>query len=361
MTIEIFSQTKTIKQLYNGQNELNFDLAIQRESDIWSEDTKSSLVHSILYGYPIPSIWAVGDSSIIDGKQRLTTIFSFIDNKFVLSEETEDVDGQKVSGLRFSELPENFRDKIYDTSLMITFLKNITEEEVENFFQKINNGLTLTKIEITRVLASSKIMSFVQEIAANPFFSQKIALTESNRKHFVDEELILQIIALVVNEDPVGLSGAEIRALAKELRHTGISEKHQELISETTKYLNQSLPDKMKELRKVHVPMVFKMAIQAQELGIPPLKFGGWMQNFFAPKNYKSSGYKDFARSKTADKTNVVGRLFEMQRDFDENIETAPEWKRPELGVRGRRPGTPNKQKEQTDTNTDEKSDTDVA
>ena len=173
----------------------------------------------------------------------------------------------------------------------------------------------------------------------------------------------MQIIALVINEDPVGLSGAEIRALAKELRHTGISEKHQQLIRETTEYLNQTLPDKMKELRKVHVPMIFKMAIQAKELGIPPLRFGGWMQNFFAPKNYKSSGYKDFARSKTADKTNVVGRLFEMQRDFDENIETSLEWKRPEPGVRGRRPGTPNKPKEQTntETNTDEKSDTDVA
>jgi hypothetical protein len=347
--IEVYGQNKTIKQLYNGRNELNTELAIQRASDLWSEETKSSLIHSILYGFPIPSIWIINDdNSLIDGKQRTFTIFSYIDNKFALSNDIEDVDNQKISGLTFSQLPQNFQDRIFDYSLTITYLKNITEQEVENFFQKINNGLSLSKIEITRTLASTEIMKFVQEIASQKFFSESIALTESNRKRFVDEELILQILALVINEDPVSLSGAEIRAFAKRLRHEGISEKHQKIMRETTEYLNKAIPDKMKELRKVHVPMVFLMAIQGLQNDVPYEKLGGLIQKFFSPKLYKVSAYKDYASSKTADKGNVAGRIYELQKFYDENIETAPIYRKPEPGQRGRKPRENNQPQQQT-------------
>lgn len=346
MTIEYTFQTKTVNQLLDMRDQLNFSLAIQRSEDLWSQEQKSLLIHSILYGYPIPAVWAVEKDNtlwnFVDGKQRLqSAIFGFVLGKYELKldEENAEIENENIDELFFNELPEKLQKRLLNASVTINFLKNITEEEIENFFSRLNSGLTMTQIELTRVLASSKIMSFVQEIAKNKFFSETIALTENNRKRFVDEELILQIIALVINPDPVGLSGVEMREFAKQLRRNGISDKYQELIRQTTEYLNQAIPDKNKDLRKVHIPMIFKMAIQAQENDISPQKFGGWVQMFFAPKRYKASIYKnEYASKKTADKANVIGRLNEMQKFFDEYIESAPNYKKPEPGQRGRKP-----------------------
>ena len=49
---------RTLKKYYDS-NKLNFDLAIQRKDNIWDLERKSLIIHSILYGYPIPPIFSV--------------------------------------------------------------------------------------------------------------------------------------------------------------------------------------------------------------------------------------------------------------------------------------------------------------
>lgn len=346
MAIESPTQIKTVGQLFDMQDELDFNLAIQRQEDLWTQEAKSLLVHSALYGFPIPPIWNVdkndGKFVILDGKQRVKSgIFNFIQNKYVLKldEEYATIEDEVINGKTFRQLSEKLQKRLLNASVMIIFLKNITDEETEEFFKRLNGGLSLSQIEISRVMASSSIMSFVQEIASNKFFSETIALTETNRKRFIDEELILQILSLIVNEDPIALSGSEIRSFAKQLRHTGISEKHQEIMRETTEYLNLAIPDKNKDLKKVHVPMIFLMAIQAQQIEKSPQRFGGWVQKFFDKKTYKTSLYKtEYASSKTASLQNVAGRIKEMQDFFDEHIETVGDYVKPVAGQRGRKP-----------------------
>lgn len=346
MAIESPTQIKTVGQLFDMQDELDFNLAIQRQEDLWTQEAKSLLVHTALYGFPIPPIWNVdkNDSKfhILDGKQRVKSgIFNFIQNKYALKldEEYATIEDEVINGKTFRQLSEKLQKRLLNASVMIIFLKNITDEETEEFFKRLNGGLSLSQIEISRVFASSSIMSFVQEIASNKFFAETIALTETNRKRFIDEELILQILSLIVNEDPIALSGAEIRSFAKQLRHTGISEKHQDIMRETTEYLNLAIPDKNKSLKKVHIPMIFLMAIQSIQLEIPYSRFGGWVQKFFDKKTYKESIYKtEYASSKTASLQNVTGRIKEMQAFFDAEIETIGDYIKPVAGQRGRKP-----------------------
>src|SRR5665213_1216313 len=77
--------SKTISDLINLQEkgQLNLEPAFQRDS-VWNKGDRRKLIQSLLDGYPIPSIflyrrsengWPVYD--VLDGKQRLETIFMF--------------------------------------------------------------------------------------------------------------------------------------------------------------------------------------------------------------------------------------------------------------------------------------------
>lgn len=345
--IEFYTQLKTVNQLIEAKEQLNFELNVQRASSLWGNEAKSLLIHSMLYGYPIPALWTVdlveGQISVLDGRQRLEgTIFEFIEDKFELDRSIEDVEEEKIAGLKFSQLSEKLQNRILNYSMTVNFIKNMTDAEISDFFRRINNGLSLSFWQITRTLAGVKVVKFIQEINQMKFFKEIIPLPEKSRKaKATDEELIMQTISLVYNEDPVGLSGKEIRELAKKFNPTGVPEEIKTIMRETTQYLGEAIPDFNKDLRKVHVPILFKFAIQSMQLEILPQQFGGFVQLFFAPKTYKASTYKNvYAHDKTASKGNVEGRINEMQRFFDEHIETVGNYVKPIPGQRGRKKNT---------------------
>ena len=77
-------------------NKIVFDNIIQR-GYVWEQKRKSAFVESMVLGVPIPDVFAkrYDDGSgkknsnvydIMDGKQRLSTIYQFINNKFSLTE-----------------------------------------------------------------------------------------------------------------------------------------------------------------------------------------------------------------------------------------------------------------------------------
>src|SRR3990170_249118 len=77
---------KTVLDLRNLQQDghLNLEPGFQRQS-VWTGSDRRKLIHSVLEGYPVPSIFLYHreDSGkliydVLDGKQRLETIFMFM-------------------------------------------------------------------------------------------------------------------------------------------------------------------------------------------------------------------------------------------------------------------------------------------
>ena len=56
---------------------------------VWKQKQKSELIESVIMGIPLPLIYLAetmeGNLIIVDGRQRLTTFFHFMDNKFALN------------------------------------------------------------------------------------------------------------------------------------------------------------------------------------------------------------------------------------------------------------------------------------
>ncbi len=68
------------------KNELEMDTPFQR-GYVWSQEQKESFINYILLGLPFPAVYVTKDqrnipyNRIIDGKQRLSAVFDFVDNK----------------------------------------------------------------------------------------------------------------------------------------------------------------------------------------------------------------------------------------------------------------------------------------
>ena len=77
-----------VKILVEKHHELEISPEFQR-NNVWKSSQMSELVESILMGIPIPVIYLFedrnGNKQIVDGKQRITTIIDFQDDKFTLN------------------------------------------------------------------------------------------------------------------------------------------------------------------------------------------------------------------------------------------------------------------------------------
>lgn len=338
-----------IKWIQKNEDKLRFDLTIQR-SEVWDLDRKSLFIHSLIADYPVPPFYALDNNDdeylwVLDGKQRLTTIIKFLKGEFALSENTPPIDDVEIDSMKFEELPEDFQDEIRTRNLLVYTFKNMTEDERDEMFLRLNNGMALTKMELNRVTASSKVMSIIQEIAKESFFADNISITTNQRNRFVDEELLLQIFMLLIKGE-TGLASKDITEFVFELKDSGIPEDKIEIVKNTTQYLNEALPVKEKFLKKINIPMIFMMAIKATEEKVEPVKFGGWVQQFFDNISYK---YKDACSSGSAKKENVKVRLEEIEKNYEQNIATAFDYKKPEQ-KQTRKRGRPLKVKNKVET-----------
>lgn len=325
------------KWLEKNEEKIRYDLAIQR-NEVWDIERKSLYIRAIIYGYP-PGYFFTQDTGddfywVIDGQQRFTTLTQYLKGKFALSENTPPINGIKIAGFKYEELPDDFKDELRTRNLTIFKYKNMTMEERDDLFYYINNGMGLTKIELTRVFASSTVMDFVNEISKHEFFQKTIAISDSQRNRFTDQEIILQILSVLIKGYEKGLSSKEIKELAIELKENGIPDNIKEVLKNTTNYIYQAIPVKQKFMKKVNIPIIFNVAVKAQNNEITPEKFGGFLQMFFSdiPTEY------DYATdSGSAKKENVKIRIDEMNGYFDEHIDSAPDYKLSEPKTTGKR------------------------
>ena len=318
-----------VKAIGKNISKFRFDLAIQRNL-VWDEakDMRKSLfVHSLATDYPILPVFVqdFGDNEfwVIDGKQRLTTIGELYSDKLVMAKNTPKVyianmDGAEeefdISGLKFSQFPEQVQDAISSTHITIYYFKNMSDEERDEMFLRLNNGVSLTKMELTRVSAGSGIMEFVTEIAENPFFFTSVNMSDKARNRFVDQEMILQIMALVANNsEAVDLSSKAISEFVADIKENEYSKENYDTIRDTTIYLNQAFPEKEKFLKKVHTPIIFLVAIKAEREGLTPQSFAKFIKNFFSPKTYQVGGaYGTGASAGSTKVANVAIRIKEL-------------------------------------------------
>ena len=193
---------------------------------VWSKESASMFIDSILRGLPIPSFFFFEEAPqkylVIDGQQRLLTIYYFLKGKYPYKKQHQDLNeddttpryegeiegepfalsGVKIhsawKGKTFDQLTEDQKKRIQNTYLYIVNLKQTSPDDNNSsmylVFERINTGSTrLNPQQIRLCISHGKYSKFLCEKALNPEWTNSFGI---NDKSGTISELILRFISL---------------------------------------------------------------------------------------------------------------------------------------------------------------------
>ena len=169
----------------------------QREF-VWKLKQKSELIESILMGIPLPMIYFFegedGIIQVVDGKQRLTSLFEFLDNKYPLSHSLSIL--RHLRGRKFKELTAAERTKIARHQFVTQTIIPPTPDKIKfDIFERVNRkGTTLNNQEMRNALYQGKSTSFLEKLAKNKFFKKATGNSVSPTR-MKDRYMILRFLA----------------------------------------------------------------------------------------------------------------------------------------------------------------------
>ena len=183
----------------------------------WEIDQKSSLIESILLGIPMPPIFIFhrkdGIWDVIDGQQRLSTIFEFAG---IYRNENDEVQKKtKLVKAKFLPALENivWEDKSPDVyqltapqrllikraKIDIKLLKSTSDINSKyDLFQRLNSGgshLTPQEVRTCLIIMENKnFYNSVYSMSKNPDFVETLPLTERALSEQEDLEFVIRFI-----------------------------------------------------------------------------------------------------------------------------------------------------------------------
>lgn len=177
-----------------GRLKLNPDW--QREY-VWKGKRPSLLIESLLMQIPIPVLFLARtvdeDLEVIDGVQRLTTIFNFFSGKFKL----KGLEAfPELNGKTFAQLDKRVQRKLEDSVITSFELSANTPQDLKfTTFERINTGgMSLNEMEIRNCIYRGKLNSKIQVLAKNPDFKKSINMRNMSDRMF-DRALVLRFLA----------------------------------------------------------------------------------------------------------------------------------------------------------------------
>lgn len=179
----------------------------QRRS-VWNPVAKSYLIDSIIREVPLPKIFIrqVTDietrttiREVIDGQQRLRTIFEFIDDGFSIRPSHND----EYGGMKYSQLPEEIQGNILSYKLSVDNLVGLDDSEIMDIFARLNTySVKLNSQELLNAKYFGHFKKLVYSIGHryNKFWSDNKIFTDYQIMRMNEVELTADLIIAMVDE-----------------------------------------------------------------------------------------------------------------------------------------------------------------
>jgi hypothetical protein len=167
----------------------------------WDSVLQTGLINTIICGRVIPEVFTYvykekGYEEVVDGQQRLETIRRFVDDEFMLD---KTIEFREISGLTFSTLPEELRNKIlvYPMSIRKIYSDEIPDHTKIQMFVDLNpkrQGIGIKHQEIRNCIYRGKFNNFLKKLAEDKAFRITFGI-DAEHERMLDVETILAFIA----------------------------------------------------------------------------------------------------------------------------------------------------------------------
>jgi hypothetical protein len=203
-TIRTNSGDPEIESLYGKwkRGRLILQPTFQRQY-VWDSVKASRLIESALLSVPLPIVYLAEEpdnkESVIDGQQRLTSFFSFIDGRFP--------NGQafklskmgvfpELNKLGYTELKEELQDKVKYCQIRTVTIRRDSDPDLKfEIFERLNTGaIPLNEMELRNCVYRGRYIELLRELAEDDDFMSLTGLAKPD-KRMKDVELVLRFAA----------------------------------------------------------------------------------------------------------------------------------------------------------------------
>lgn len=186
--------------LYRMRDKLQLDPDYQRLSEIWTLDKRQGLIDTILNDFDVPKLYLHKfqkqktikgrqyDYAIVDGKQRLESLWGFIDGKIALADDFEYFKDDKIvaKGMTYAELGQSYPDlkvSFDGFPLSVVVIETDDLEVIEEMFSRLNEASPLTAAEKRNAFAGP-LPGAIRRLAKGGFFTEALPFPNRRYRHF---------------------------------------------------------------------------------------------------------------------------------------------------------------------------------
>ena len=198
---------QNISWFFDLENRIRLDLnpPYQRRS-VWNQSFKDYFIGTVLLGYPAPAIFLYEDISgdgitnyaVVDGKQRLTTIFEFIRDAFPVNDKTVP---DELQGQYFSNLPDNIRREFWAYEFLVEYVPSTESVVIDSIFDRLNRNVAkLSRQELRHakydglfITTTEELTSWMEETLPDGF----PRITDQSRRQMKDVEYVAVLLLLL--------------------------------------------------------------------------------------------------------------------------------------------------------------------
>ncbi len=202
--------------LYTQRHHIDLDPSYQRHGGVWTRSVRQLLLDSILNGFDIPKFYFHElippengyHYAIIDGKQRLQTMWDFMDNKLSLAPDftVNDDESVQAAGMTYHELARKYPTQraIFDAyHLDVVNIRTGGSRDldaIEDMFSRLNEASPLNAPE-KRNAFGGPLPPVIKATADHPFFLENVYFKDRRYRHrdLAAKALWLECKGAVVN------------------------------------------------------------------------------------------------------------------------------------------------------------------
>jgi hypothetical protein len=190
-----------------------------QRSYIWNQKDEALLIDTIVRQMPMPKFFLTEEydtrkgASIhyaVDGQQRLTAIYKFLNNKFPVEIDERDY--------YFRDLDRDTQQKVTTYKLSGHYLQDFTQADINFLFQRLNRtGVKLTNAEEWHnEFFGTSLLGTLQDIQQeHKHYYPSVIYTDENRKRMLPLDDIIDLCNCLLHDSVGGARKNELEAFLK--------------------------------------------------------------------------------------------------------------------------------------------------
>jgi len=243
--MEVEKECKTPYHLKDIRGRINEQPLYQRQA-VWNAKKKSKLIDSILRGFDIPKFYITpgqGDVEfeVVDGQQRMTAIWDFMEGKFTISGDFDR--WGKLSEVSYQDLSSDLREYFGQFKLDFVILKEVKDGEVEELFVRLQEGVQANSAE-----KRNAVLGGMRNFVANLSTRDKLFdLSRIDQARYKWHDYTAHVVRLELENGPTEISGNALTEMYEKKKQFSENSSKAKKVRRVFNYLRKGVKAKIKK------------------------------------------------------------------------------------------------------------------